>query len=97
MKRPSTRVGAEVPPGTPRRSPQALSPDASPDDCHTFASADLTPGETAELMLALSQDCPEGLSVDGGKSAKPLIRLGADCRTRTCDPLITNQVLYQLS
>jgi len=22
---------------------------------------------------------------------------GAGCRTRTCDPLITNQVLYQLS
>ena len=25
------------------------------------------------------------------------VTVGADCRTRTCDPLITNQVLYQLS
>jgi hypothetical protein len=25
------------------------------------------------------------------------LRFGADYRTRTCDPLITNQVLYQLS
>jgi hypothetical protein len=25
------------------------------------------------------------------------LKSGADYRTRTCDPLITNQVLYQLS
>ena len=35
--------------------------------------------------------------VEKKDAAKQGVRSGAANRTRTCDPLITNQVLYQLS
>lgn len=53
----------------------ALSLGASADDGHTYASAPATCRETAELELALSQICSEGLLRGKRVAAKRLISL----------------------
>ena len=64
--------------------------------------------QAESAAVALSEREQQKISIqlaraggDGIDPEKPASRCkdltGADCRTRTCDPLITNQVLYQLS
>jgi hypothetical protein len=49
-------------------------------------------------FLLLDRDGASRASqVDCGRSKRPYLYFGAGNRNRTCDPIITNDVLYQLS
>ena len=56
-------------------------PPRGSDEAVRFALGAKLHGQTTEAMQILAADCG----------------IGAAYRTRTCDPLITNEVLYQLS
>ena len=51
------------------------------------------------IILAIGHQLPQALPWNSVKLilAETLMGNGAGCRSRTRDPLITNQVLYQLS
>ncbi len=53
--------------------------------------------EAARAEFDVRGEYAEGKVVGDGEGGKPASTLGADARTRTADPFITSEVLYQLS